>query len=494
MPRLLRRTLRVLLGGLLSLVVFAAIAVAGVSASMGESYVSKAGAPWRWPAPRAVPEGRIGVAVVVGEEGSVSADVLVPYEVFARSERFFVYTVAERRQASPLSGGARLLPEHTLSEVGTAALPEPDVVVVPAVVQPTGVAEAPLREWIARRAARGARVLGVCAGSELLAAAGLLNGREATSFWSNIDRLSRDYPRVRWQRGRRYVQDGGVTTTAGITSGTVGALRLVEELAGRAEAERVGADLAYPGWRLDGPTEIPVNRLAAADLPYGLNIAFPWLRPTVAIGLADGVGEIDVAAAFEVYSGVSSAYRTVPVAAGSGVTTRHGLVLLAEPVTGDTGGYGADRFVVPGLERDDDVPEPLRRWAARQRLAVRLPGGGRTGEEFGFDPMLRDLAEHADRATARTTAKFSEYPDRHLRLSGAAWPYRSTALALAALALSVAAGPVATAVYRMARRRGGRGLRRPLPPEKARPQGKAGLREAGSKAHGEGGAGWLGGA
>ncbi|WP_189152101.1 hypothetical protein [Streptomyces lacrimifluminis] len=68
-------------------------------------------------------------------------------------------------------------------------------------------------------------------------------------------------------RGERYVEDGRVTTNAGITSGTVGALRLVERLAGRAEAGRIGESLAYPGWTLDGPTAIPANHLAVADLP-----------------------------------------------------------------------------------------------------------------------------------------------------------------------------------------------------------------------------------
>ena len=52
-------------------------------------------------------------------------------------------------------------------------------------------------------------------------------------------------------RGQRYVVDGSITTTGGVTSGIFGALRLVGQLAGTAEAERVGRELAYPGWHLD---------------------------------------------------------------------------------------------------------------------------------------------------------------------------------------------------------------------------------------------------
>ena len=102
----------------------------------------------------------------------------------------------------------------------------------------------------------------MCAGSRLLAAAGLLDGHRATSHWSWLKGLQRSRPQVDWVRGHRYVQDGKITTTAGVTSGVFGALRLVQQLAGDAEAQRVGRELAYPGWSLDGPTGIPAQRPA----------------------------------------------------------------------------------------------------------------------------------------------------------------------------------------------------------------------------------------
>ncbi|WP_331743326.1 DJ-1/PfpI family protein [Kitasatospora sp. NBC_01300] len=444
--RALRRTGWVLLGTALATASFAGIAFAGVSASMADSFAvappgSDAGV---WPAARPVPEGRITVAVAVGNEGSVATDVLAPYQVFAESPDMFVYTVAAERRVSPLSGGAHLLPDHTLAEVADGTLPEPDVVVVPAVTDPTGAGEERLRRWIVERHHKGARILGVCAGSELLAASGLLDGRDATSFWSNITSLESSYPKVAWKRGLRYVEDGRVTTTAGVTSGTMGALRLVEELAGPAEATRIGTGLSYPGWTPDGPTAIPANHLALGDLPYAFNAAFPWLRPTTAIGLVDGVEEIDAAAAFEGYGGVSFATRTLVIGAGDTVTTRHGLVLVTRPAKG--GAHGADRFVVPGVRNTSDLGGALEGWARRNGLAAELPGGGRRSGEFGFDPVLRDLAESSDRRTALATAKFSEYPSAHLELTGASWPWRSTLLAAAAVVLSVGVGLAPTAI------------------------------------------------
>jgi putative intracellular protease/amidase len=231
---------------------------------------------------------------VLGASGSVITDALGPYEVFARSPTFFLYTVSASRPTAMLSGGLAVVPDYSLEDVDAGLAPEPDVVVVPAVAAPDGKKEAPLRDWITCRSDQGAHVLGVCNGSRLLAATGLLDGRRATAHWSSTKGLERSRPQVDWVRGQRYVQDGTLTTTtAGVTSGVFGALRLVEQLAGPDEAERVGQELAYPGWSLHGPIEIRAQGWAPRDLAYLLAVAFPWLRPTLGVGLVEGVGELE---------------------------------------------------------------------------------------------------------------------------------------------------------------------------------------------------------
>src|SRR5215218_7162463 len=259
-----------------------------------------------------------------------------------------------------LSGGLAVMPNYSLDDVDKGVAPEPDLVVVPAVTAPNGKQEAPLREWSTRQVDRGAHLLGVCNGSRLLAATGLLDGHRATSHWSSIRSLERSRPQVDWVRGQRYIQDGTLTTTAGVTSGVFGALRLVEQLAGAAEAERVGRELAYPGWSLHGPIEIRAQRWAPHDLAYLLAVVFPWLRPTVGVSLVQGVGELEVAAPFEVYAS-SFAARTVPIAAEVTVTTRHGLCLVATPANAGT--LRIDRLVVPGVGRIQEVDSQLLGWA-----------------------------------------------------------------------------------------------------------------------------------
>jgi putative intracellular protease/amidase len=445
-PGGLRRLGRAVRAAALSGASLAGVAAAGAVVSSRATYPRpRQDAPGR-PAVPPAPAGRIVVAVVLGPSGSVGTDALAPYEVFARSPAFFVYTVSAGRAASVLSGGLSLVPDHSLEDVDAGTAPEPDVVVVPAVAGPAGKELAPLRDWITRRAGRGAHILGVCAGSVLLAAAGLLDGRRATSHWSNIARLRRKHPQVEWVRGQRYVIDGSITTTGGVTSGIFGALRLVGQLAGAAEAERVGRELAYPGWRPGAPAGMPAQRVAPGDLSYTLTAAFPWFRPAVGIGLVEGVGEIDAAAAFDIYAGNSSAARAVPIAVGSTVTTRHGLQLLAQPA--DAGVPRVDRLVVPGPRHACEVDPGFLRWAAEQGLDIELPHAGQADGEFSFDPLLRDLAAQADKATARSTAKNTEYPSAHLQLAGRPWPWRPTALAALTLAAAIGAGFLPAAARR----------------------------------------------
>ena len=432
LPGRLARSLR---GAGLAGASVAGASAAGALVSVRAAYPGPphAAPPEGWPPPRPVPRGRLAVAVVLGASGSVITDALGPYEVFARSPEFFVYTVSARPTAM-LSGALAVVPDYSLSDVDAGTAPEPAVIVIPAVISPAGRKEQPLREWLARRAARGTHLLGVCAGSRLLAAAGLLDGHRATTHWSRIRGLKRSRPQVDWVCGQRYIQDGKITTTAGVTSGVFGALRLVQQLVGATEAQRVGRELAYPGWSLDGPTGIPAQHPAPRDLTNLLAALAPWRRPALGVGLVEGAGEIDVAAPFEVYAS-SFAARTVPIAARPTVTTRHGLRLVAAPA--DATAPRVDRLIVPGVHRGDQVDTRLAGWAAGRGLDIELP---QADGEFSFDAMLRDLAAHADRATARVTAKSIEYPTSHLRLAGPAWPWRPTTLAALTLAAAIGAG------------------------------------------------------
>lgn len=391
------------------------------------------------------------VAVVAGTSGTVASDLLAPFDIFASSPAFHTYVVAAHPGPVPLEGGPALVPRHTFAEVDAHPALMPDLVVVPALSRPTGKTEAALRNWVTTQHDHGAKVLGVCAAAVVLAETGMLDGLHATSHWSRISQLQSSRPAVHWVSGRRWVEDGSVTTTAAVSSGVPAALHLVAELAGPAEAQRV-ADL-HPelGWSHDQSTEIRKDHFAVRDWPVGLNFLEPWFRPTVGIALADGVGELDATAAFEVYT-QSAAARTVALADGTSVRTRHGLVLLT---TSTHENPSLSRIVVPGVA---DIDEGLHRWAASRHVDVESlkanaaqGDAGRNGG--GFAAALQNLADHSGAVTATSTAKMIGYPTRSIDLeSSHDMDVRAVVLVAASLALSVLVGLTPAFVSRRRRR------------------------------------------
>jgi hypothetical protein len=122
----LRRLARGLRGVGLSAAWLAGVGAAGAVVSMRKAYprAPHAAPAQGWPPARPVPEGRLAVAVVLGASGSVITDAFGPYEVFARSPDFFVYTVSASRLTAMLSGGLAVVPDYSLEDVDSDQRPE----------------------------------------------------------------------------------------------------------------------------------------------------------------------------------------------------------------------------------------------------------------------------------------------------------------------------------------------------------------------------------
>lgn len=169
--------------------------------------------------------------VVVAFEGVQSLDVVGPVEVFDYAERevpgsYVIDVVGPGDDGFlTMSNGVRL---------GAAPLPEPppraDTLVVAGGegTRPALDAHA-MVDWIARASRRARRTTSVCTGSYLLAAAGLLDGRRATTHWAWCDGLAARFPTVQVDPDPVYVRDGDVWTSAGVTAGIDLALALVED-------------------------------------------------------------------------------------------------------------------------------------------------------------------------------------------------------------------------------------------------------------------------
>lgn len=176
------------------------------------------------------------IAILV-YEGVQSLDVTGPLEVFAgardliafdrRPERSYEVLIVSRDGAElSSSSGLRIVPHVSIAELPASI----DTLLVTGGYGQVVAGEEPeLIEWIARASAGARRTASVCTGAFLLARAGLLDGRRATTHWAGAAELQRLYPSIEVDPDPIFVRDGSIWTSAGVTAGMDLALALVEE-------------------------------------------------------------------------------------------------------------------------------------------------------------------------------------------------------------------------------------------------------------------------
>ena len=164
--------------------------------------------------------------------------------------------------AGPLRavGGFTLAAEHGMEEFVAA-----DTVIVPAVADVHGEVSAQLVRALRSAYERGARVVSICSGAFALAAAGLLDGREATTHWRYADLLAERFSRVKVNADVLYVDDGRVLTSAGSAAGLDLCLHLVRQDHGSTIANAVARRLVLPPHRDGGQAQF----IEAAVRPVG---------------------------------------------------------------------------------------------------------------------------------------------------------------------------------------------------------------------------------
>lgn len=135
--------------------------------------------------------------------------------------------------------------------------------------------------WTRRQAARARRTASICSGAFVLAAAGLLEGRRATTHWSRAADLARHFPNVRVEPDRIFVRDGQVWTSAGITAGIDLALALIGDDLGEAIARATAQQLVVHHRRPGGQSQF--SALAEMGAPEGRFAALlDWMRGRLA--------------------------------------------------------------------------------------------------------------------------------------------------------------------------------------------------------------------
>lgn len=222
---------------------FLAATAAAFAAAASSPAAAAGGAASRLEAPA----GPIRVAHLVSER-TTAFDFVGPWDVFASTmldgmrHPFEQFVVGPTRAPVRAIGGLRIVPDHGLDDA-----PSAHVVVVPAMN-----AGPRTHAWLRARLETAQLVMSVCTGAFVLASAGLLDGRSATTHHDHVDDLERDHPRVRVARGVRWVESApNLATSAGVASGVDLAVRVVERYFGTAKAREVAAYVAleHPRWR-----------------------------------------------------------------------------------------------------------------------------------------------------------------------------------------------------------------------------------------------------
>lgn len=187
-------------------------------------------------------KGKRKVAIFV-HEGVELLDFSGPGEVFASTDHrqaFDVYTVAAAPGEVVSQGFVTIKPQYTV-----ANCPPPDIIVLPGGRTDVPLADPAVLKWIKDSSQKAEIVMSVCTGAFLLAKAGLLDGREATTHWSAIASLRQEAPQTTVRENRRFVDNGKVVTAAGVSAGIDAALHVVDKLLGREVAQQTAHYMEY---------------------------------------------------------------------------------------------------------------------------------------------------------------------------------------------------------------------------------------------------------
>ncbi len=220
------------------------------------------------------------VAIVVTARLPV-LELAVPIEVFGTQRRdladpwYDCSLVAGEPGDLAVQGGLHVRPEHGLDHLEQA-----DTVIVPACDRITQVTPPePLLTALRQAHERGARVAALCTGAYLLAAAGLLDGRPATTHWMNLDDFGQRYPRVRLDRNVLFTDiDGRLFTSAGSAGGIDLCLHLVRQDLGARVAAVVAKRMVLPAQREGGQAQFIDHDTVPVPPPTTFGDVLEWAR------------------------------------------------------------------------------------------------------------------------------------------------------------------------------------------------------------------------
>jgi putative intracellular protease/amidase len=317
------------------------------------------------------------LVVVVGiNDATETTDYLVPTGILRRAD------IAEVMMLATGPGPVQLYPALTVEADATIAEfdahhPEgADYVIVPAMSRDDDPA---VLTWIRDQAGKGAIIIGICAGAKVVAAAGLLDGKRATTHWYYLRELLKRSPTTEYVADRRMVSHGNVVTTTGITASMPMMLTLIEAIAGRSKAEAVARDLGVDQWSArHASSAFKLTRPFAMTVAAN-RMAF-WKREELGLPLEAGMDEVSLALVADAWSRTYRSKVATFAASAGVVQTRNGI------------------RVIP-----DDL---IANWPVERRV----PTFSDQKPASALDQILLAIAAHYNEGTAYVVTMQLEYP------------------------------------------------------------------------------------
>ena len=266
------------------------------------------------------------IAIIGINDATETTDYLMPYGILRRADVGDVLLLATDQGPVTLFPTLTVQPQATIADFDARHPDGADYVIVPAMSRDD---DPVVLKWLKSQAGKGALIVGVCAGAKVVAEAGLLDGKRATTHWYYLEELLTKHPSVRYVSDRRMVADNGVVTTTGISASMPMALTLIEAIAGREKAQAVGREIGVTNW--DARHDSGAFRFTRPFAATAIRNSLPfWNREEFGIALSAGVDEVSIALVADAWSRTFRS-RAVTFAADKGTQeSRHGVRIVPD--------------------------------------------------------------------------------------------------------------------------------------------------------------------
>lgn len=316
------------------------------------------------------------IAVIGINDATETTDYLMPYGILRRADVANVVLLATHTGPVTLFPALRVEPEATIADFDAQYPEGADFIIVPAMSRD----DDPMAlKWLRNQANKGATLIGVCAGARVIAEAGLLDGKRATTHWYYRKGMLDRHPTIQYVADRRLVVDQGVVTTTGISASIPLTLTLIEAVAGREKAEAIAQNLGVKHWDISHNSAAFKMTPAFALTVLG-NLLAIWNREQLGIELTTGVDEVSLALSADAWSRTYRSQALTFAVSAEAVTTRNGVRILPDRIAA---GWQSNRLV-PAI--GDSAPVEV------------------------FDSTLQAIEERYGARTAYVVAMQHEYP------------------------------------------------------------------------------------